>query len=95
MDTGTDWITNAATEIAISQDAEQFIGYFYAIISKHCPFDYDTAYEPVNLSKEIAIKRLKFTLLKFIEESKAASSAGMMIDIRDVFDAAREVVRYD
>lgn len=93
MAIGTDWITDAATEIAVSQNAEQLTGYFYAIIQKHCPFDYAISYEPVNLSKEIAIKRLRFALLAYTENCRKENQS--FISIKDVFEAAREVATYD
>lgn len=88
----TDWVTDAAAEIAISQDAEQFIGYFYAIIQKHCPFEYDTAYEPVDSSKEAAIKKLKFALAIFDVEMKGHDVD--WISMEAIINAAREVAGY-
>jgi len=90
MAISTDWVKDAATEIAVSQNAEQFIGYFYAIIDKHCPFEYDTAYEPYSAERADAIKNLKAALAKFDK----AREERKFINLVDLVEAARVVVNY-
>jgi hypothetical protein len=91
MTPANDWMTDAAAEIAAGQSGEEFIGYFRAIIRKHCPFDEDVIYEPVNPMRDAAVENLHSSLMEFYKRHDIIHIP--LPNVRSVFEAANEIVK--